>query len=114
MLGGLCYHGVRHGWEGAITAVLGTAAGFGIFFLLYVFGGMGGGDVKLLAGFGSLLGPGQVFGAAFLAAIFGAILASAVWAGRSLALRGTASAAKSIPYAPAIALGALLVLFSKT
>ena len=114
VVGGLCCHGARNGWTGIFTALLGAAAGFGIFFLLYLAGGMGGGDVKLMAGFGSLLGPGLVCGAAFLAAILGAIIASAVWVLGTLFPGLTRSPAKSIPYAPAIALGALLVLFSKT
>ncbi len=113
VIAGLCFHGARHGWDGIVTALLGTAVGFGIFWLLYFAGGMGGGDVKLLAGFGSLLGPGLVCGAAFLAAILGAILATAVWAFGTL-FPGRINPAKSIPYAPAITLGALLVLFSRT
>ena len=114
LIGGICCHGVRNGWSGIATALLGAAAGFGIFFLLYVAGGMGGGDVKLLAGFGSLLGPGAVSGAAFLAAIFGAIVASAVWATGTLFPGRKVCALRSIPYAPAITVGALLVLFGKT
>lgn len=114
LAGGICCHGIRSGWPGVATALLGAATGFGIFFLLYVAGGMGGGDVKLLAGFGSLLGPGAVSTAALLAAIFGAILASAVWAAGALFQGREASASRSIPYAPAIVIGALLVLFGKT
>ena len=31
-------------------------AGAGVFLIFYLLGGMGGGDVKLMAGFGALLG----------------------------------------------------------
>ena len=39
------------GWSGALTAALGTVAGFSVFLIFYLMGGMGGGDVKLMAGF---------------------------------------------------------------
>ena len=38
------------------SALLGTLAGAGVFLIFYLLGGMGGGDVKLMAGFGALLG----------------------------------------------------------
>jgi prepilin peptidase CpaA len=49
------------------TAALGFATGFGITFILFGLGALGGGDVKLLAGLGAWLGPKPtllVFGAA--------------------------------------------------
>ena len=47
---------VQHGWRGAGSALLGTLAGASVFLIFYLLGGMGGGDVKLMAGFGALLG----------------------------------------------------------
>jgi prepilin peptidase CpaA len=114
------------GWPGALSAVLGTAAGFAVFLVFFLLGGMGGGDVKLMAGFGALLGPGRLLEAALWTAGVGGILA--VCAIGWKALRGWISPrqagtemspedkdhAASIPYAPAIALGVWLSLVSKS
>ena len=59
---------------------------------------MGGGDVKLMAAFGTLLGPAGILLAALLGCIFGGIYAAAV-----LLCNPRTHA---IPYAPAIVLGA--------
>ena len=50
----------KSGWPGVLTALAGTAVGFAVFLIFYLLGGMGGGDVKLMAGFGALLGAGTV------------------------------------------------------
>ena len=47
-------------------SLIGTLAGFGVFLLFYLLGGMGGGDVKLMAGFGALLGGWKVLEAALV------------------------------------------------
>ncbi|MDQ6706950.1 MAG: prepilin peptidase [Acidobacteriota bacterium] len=80
-----------------------------LFLVFYLAGGMGGGDVKLMAGFGSLLGPAGVSKAAFLAAILGAILAAIVWVVRTGFGRRRLRVL-TIPYAPAISIGAWLAL----
>ena len=56
---------------GALTALAGTAAGFAVFLIFYLLGGMGGGDVKLMAGFGALLGTGRLLEAALWTAGIG-------------------------------------------
>jgi prepilin peptidase CpaA len=93
------------GARGLGMAAVGAVAGFLIFFLLHRMGGMGGGDVKLMAGFGALLGPADILVAAVLAAIAGAVLALAavLWRPRR----------ESLPYAPAIVLGAWLTLLGR-
>ena len=53
---GLILQTVQGGWRGAGAALAGTAAGAGVFLIFYLLGGMGGGDVKLMAGFGAVLG----------------------------------------------------------
>jgi prepilin peptidase CpaA len=93
------------GWRGALLAMGGTAAGFLIFTLFHCLGGLGGGDVKLMAAFGAMLGPRDILAAAAFAAIAGAVLACAA----TLWRRG----AESIPYAPAIAVGAWLVFWAR-
>ncbi len=59
--GGVILQTVQHGWRGTGSALAGTAAGAGVFLVFYLLGGMGGGDVKLMAGFGALLGCGSCF-----------------------------------------------------
>lgn len=124
--GGLALQTWQHGWLGAGSALLGTLAGAGVFLVFYLLGGMGGGDVKLMAGFGALLGAKRLLIAALWTAGCGGLLALAVIAAgviRELLRRGkpvpTGAAAssgealrqrESIPYAPAIAAGVWLSL----
>ena len=108
----------QNGWMGALYALAGTAAGFAVFLIFYLLGGMGGGDIKLMAGFGALLGVQQMLWASFYTALFGGVLALGVVAFRKLrrAVSGAspeAPGSDSIPYAPAIALGVWLSLVPK-
>ena len=50
-------HGIDGGVRGALTACGGWIVGAAIFFPVFALGGMGAGDVKLLAAIGALLGP---------------------------------------------------------
>jgi prepilin peptidase CpaA len=129
---GLTLQITERGWRGAVSALLGTAAGAGIFLIFYLLGGMGGGDVKLMAGFGAVLGVPRLLEASLWTAGCGGILAVLVMAASSLKrlwiskrpARNTgeesASGApnggrvESIPYAPAIAAGVWLSLVPKT
>ena len=104
IVAGLIYHSVRGGWMGLAVASGGMVLGFAIFLALYCLGGMGGGDVKLMAAFGALLGPVGILTAALLASVIGGLIA-----GVSLAFRRHR---KAIPYAPAIVLGAWLALLA--
>jgi prepilin peptidase CpaA len=112
-------------WAGSLQALGGAAVGFAVFLVFYLLGGMGGGDVKLMAGFGALLGlPGVLWAALWTAAFGGVIAIGAVaWqeAGRlirRMLRRGEAvgevrERQDSIPYAPAIVLGVWLALVPK-
>jgi prepilin peptidase CpaA len=126
---GVVLQTVQHGWRGAGSALLGTVAGASVFLIFYLLGGMGAGDVKLMAGFGALLGARRLFEAALWTAGCGGILALAVIAGgliRDLWRRSRAAGkpeasaeergrqADSIPYAPAIAAGVWLSLVGTT
>jgi prepilin peptidase CpaA len=93
------------GWRGLLLAAAGAALGFAVFLVFYLMGGLGGGDLKLMAAFGALLGPADIVPAAVLAAIAGAL-----WAAGSSILRPRAGA---IPYAPAIVAGAWLALWGR-
>lgn len=119
VVGGLVWHTGHEGWKGVAISLLGSASGFGVFLLFYLLHGMGGGDLKLMAGFGSLLGPASVFHAAFFVALFGGVMA-AVWLAihslrAAIARRrgGTVPPALTIPYAPAIAFGCWLILLTE-
>jgi prepilin peptidase CpaA len=83
------------GWRSLGMAIAGAVVGFLLMLPFHLCGAMGGGDVKLMAAFGTLLGPVGIL----VAAVFGAI-AGAIWAFGAL-LRGV----RAIPYAPAIAAG---------
>ena len=129
--GGLGLQTWLHGWQGLGSALAGAAAGFGVFLLLYLLGGMGGGDVKLMAGFGALLGVWKVLEAALWTAGCGGVFAVLYLAARWLHGRlprgrlprgrwltknrepADGNRADSIPYAPAIAAGVWLSLVPK-
>ena len=115
LLAGLAVHLYQSGWQGLLHSLAGAAIGFGVFLIFYILGGMGGGDVKLMAGFGALLGDRQVLPAALLAAIAGAVMAVIYLGVRKLRSKGAGEGktADSIPYAPALAAGAWLALVSE-
>jgi prepilin peptidase CpaA len=112
LIAGLILHFVQKGWTGAMHSLFGSAIGFGVFLIFYLLGGMGGGDVKLMAGFGALLGDARILPAALLAAASGGLMAMIYLAVRAVARRlsGGERAGESIPYAPAITAGAWLAL----
>lgn len=126
---GLVLQTIEGGWRGAGSALLGTLTGAGVFLIFYLLGGMGGGDIKLMAGFGAVLGVKRLLEAALWTAGCGGLLALAVIAVRTVrdisrkrsaagavapqgasAVSGGARRADSIPYAPAIAAGVWLTL----
>jgi len=66
------------GWSGLGSSMGGWLLATALWLPLYALGGMGAGDVKLLAAIGAWLGPVNVFHAAVYAGIAGGILAVAV------------------------------------
>jgi len=123
LAGGLGWQIGQHGlWLGTGYALAGAGVGFLVFLIFYLMGGMGGGDVKLMAGFGALLGLPGVLWAALWTAAAGGVLAVCMLAAKSIGRRfggwfGLARKAateapgkETIPYAPAIALGVWLSL----
>ena len=127
---GVVLQTIEGGWRGLGEALLGTVAGAGVFLIFYLLGGMGGGDVKLMAGFGAVLGVKRLLEAALWTAGCGGLLAALVVAVsqvREISRRkhsagaeegnsasGRRPRADSIPYAPAIAAGVWLSLVPKT
>lgn len=120
LAGGLGWQLGQNGWLGGLYALAGAASGFGVFLVFYLLGGMGGGDVKLMTGFGALLGASRLLEAALWAAAAGGLLAVAVLGWRRIRRSFQKEAAPadavpdSIPYAPAITLGVWLSLVPKS
>src|SRR3954466_8840515 len=63
------------GWEGLMYSLVGTAVGLALLLPLYAIGGMGAGDVKLLAGVGAWVCSATTVYAFAVSAIVGGIIA---------------------------------------
>ena len=125
-----------HGWTGLGTSLEGLALGAVLYGILCFMGGMGMGDVKLVAAIGAWVGPSQLFFALILTAMAGGVMAL-IWAARGGFLgelfqgsgdllfgfgkRGMTPhpelvlsnpKARKMPYAPAIAIGTLISFFA--
>ena len=118
---GLAARTYLYGWAGLTDSLLGALIGFAVFLVFYLLGGMGGGDIKLMAAFGGLLGREQILAASIWTAIAGALIALGYLAFKKLrrAVRKERRASDeldrkdSMPYAPAIWLGVLLSFLSE-
>ncbi len=76
IVGGILFHFYISGWSGgALFAFKGALTGGGLLIVLFVLGGMGGGDVKLLAALGAWLGTGAVIQVFIYGAAAGAAIA---------------------------------------
>src|SRR6266404_6345311 len=64
------------GWTELRSGLAGMLFAGGIFFLLFLLGGMGGGDVKLMAAVGAWVGTAQVGILLIMSAIAGGLLAT--------------------------------------
>jgi len=80
---GLLLNFLSHGVSGLTSSMLGLAIGFCIFAIVFAFGGVGGGDVKLMAAVGAVGGYPFILNACFYGILTGGILAIAVmiWKG---------------------------------
>jgi Flp pilus assembly protein protease CpaA len=114
------------------NCLLGFALGFAIFFIPFMFGGGGSGDLKLVAALGAWLGWLYLLFALVLSSMFALILAFVVWTSRFSASGGNAGKAKdpaksggndrtakpkpkarrrsAVPFAIPVALGTLCIL----
>jgi prepilin peptidase CpaA len=136
LIAGMVVAAVTGGWSGlghSMLGVLFAAVALGLF---YIVGGMGMGDVKLCAAIGAWVGPHQLLFVLVFMGLAGGVMALA-WAicGGFLkdSLDGTADllfglrkrglrphetlvlanpGARKMPYAPAIAIGAILSFFA--
>jgi len=89
---------------GVAASLAGCVIGLALMLPGYLFGATGGGDVKLLAALGTLLGPERVLFATFVMAIGGGVIALAIAAYRRRLRQ------EMFAYAPAIAIGAMVAL----
>ena len=128
---GLCFQLLANGVNAVVMQGLaGMAVGLGVFLPFYIAGGMGAGDVKLMAGIGTILGPFSTLIAGSAALVAGAPLALYCLAQRSRQARkleeraaagmGTnriapamphAARKERFPYAAAIAVGTIAGLW---
>ena len=81
---GLLFHIATGGLSGFGTAMAGFATGFGILLVMYLTGGGGGGDVKLMGALGAWLGATSTLFVFLLSAVFAIaftviVLLAGVW-----------------------------------
>ena len=133
-LAGWVYQGSFHGWSGVGQGALGFALGFGMLFILWLIGGGGGGDVKMMGALSVWLGfhltllvvilsTTLVVAGTFAAVLFGLLrgglrreLEQRVAAGRSLTGGGSAPAVpqrRIMAYAIPVFVATWLVLIWK-
>jgi prepilin peptidase CpaA len=138
LIAGMAASAITEGWPGLGRSVLGVLLallGLGVFYLA---GGMGMGDVKLFATIGAWIGPQQLVFAFVFMGLAGGVMALAwalrggfvgemasgtadlIFGLRKRGLRPHATlalanpGARKMPYAPAIAIGAILSFFAMT
>jgi prepilin peptidase CpaA len=78
VLGGLIFAFWKGGSALLLMSMAGAAVGLLALLPLYSIGGMGAGDVKLMAGVGAWIGPWLTLGAFAASAIVGAVIAAAM------------------------------------
>lgn len=93
--------------HGFLSGLIGLFAGGGLFYLIAVIsrGGMGGGDIKLIAMIGTFLGWQMALLTIFLAALSGSVVGIYL-----MAARGHGRKSK-VPFGPFLSLGAIVALF---
>lgn len=75
IIAGWIYATATGGWEGLGWSLVGTVVGLGLLLPAYAIGGMGAGDVKLLAGVGAWVGGAATLYAFCVSAIVGGAIA---------------------------------------
>ena len=63
------------GLDAVVDGLLGSGIAFGLALVFFLLGGLGGGDVKLLAAVGAFLGPDRLWPALFITAMVGGAMA---------------------------------------
>ena len=75
---GLGFHTISDSGSGLLFSLEGLGLGLVLFLGFYIYGGMGAGDVKLLAAIGAIVGPFNVFVGFLIASLLGGLYAVAV------------------------------------
>ncbi|MFQ5734051.1 MAG: prepilin peptidase [Planctomycetaceae bacterium] len=78
VISGVVFNTVVGGWDGLGSSLLGTVVGLACLLPLYSVGGMGAGDVKLLAGVGAWVGATATFYGFAVSTVVGAVMAVAM------------------------------------
>ena len=95
---GLLYHLATSGLGGLQTAAAGWLLGLLLLLPYFALGGMGGGDVKLVAALGAWLGPWETFWLAMYAGIAGGVLGLIVVLKRGYLRRAIANVSNILAY----------------
>jgi prepilin peptidase CpaA len=84
VIGGLAYATYVGGGPGLLWALSGAAVGLALLLPLHAIGGMGAGDVKLMAGVGAWMGTSLTLGAFAVSTVVGGVMAVAMvaWSGQ--------------------------------
>lgn len=126
------------GGQGWLAWLFGMLAGFAAFLPLYLLRGMAAGDVKLMATVGAFVGWGMAFQIALVSFVFGGVLGILVIVGKGRIVQAwhnicliimplvtrragvnigatdiSSQSVGNLPYATAIALGSLTVLYNQ-
>lgn len=136
LVAGVAVSSIVGGWSGLAHSLLGVLLAALLLGLFYLVGGMGMGDVKLCAAIGAWVGPQQLVFVLVFMGLAGGLMAFAwaLWGGfLGESMSGTADlifglrkrglrphttlvlsnpTARKMPYAPAIAVGAILSFFA--
>jgi len=75
IISGWVYSTIAFGWEGLGWSLVGTVVGLALLLPAYAIGGMGAGDVKLLAGVGAWVWGSVTFYAFCVSAVLGGVIA---------------------------------------
>ena len=128
-------HFFASGGKGIVNSLAGCSIAFLFFFIPYLLGGMGAGDVKLAAGMGSYLGTEKVLPGLLAIALVGGLIALAQIAtvlvrrqqnrkhhepmftyknskGTTANETGRSRVFQTVPYGVAISVGTLITLFT--
>lgn len=103
-LSGLVFHVATQQVTGLWFSLGGFAVGFGILFVLWLIGGGGGGDVKLMGAIGAWLGPKYTFSVFLLSVLFAIVCMAVVMIYGAMKnankhVKSTNVLKKTIPYA---------------
>ena len=94
----IVFFGLTNGWAGSLWSLAGWAVGCGLFLPWFLLGGMGAGDVKLLAALGAWMGPVALLPIVLLSSVVGAII------GGGLILLARRGREVPMPFGPYIAI----------